>query len=166
MADRGGATGAFASLDAGATAAIAAPAASASNPFANLAYVNLHADAFAEKGGAAAPESAATNTGITFTTLGVHASTDVAFGQTATTLRGMLGWCHAFGDTVPLSTLALAGGSSFTIASVPMARDAMVVEAGLHFSLTSTATLGVSYGGQFGSGRSDQSARANFNWKF
>jgi outer membrane autotransporter protein len=52
------------------------------------------------------------------------------------------------------------------MAGVPIARDAMVVEAGLDLSLTSTATLGVSYGGQFGSGRSGQSARANFNWKF
>ncbi|MDX8438232.1 hypothetical protein [Mesorhizobium australafricanum] len=34
------------------------------------------------------------------------------------------------------------------------------------WDLTPAATLGVSYGGQFGSGLSDQSVRATFNWKF
>lgn len=135
-------------------------------PFANLAYVNLHTDAFAEKGGAAALQSTASNTGVTFTTLGLHASSDLALGDTVATLRGMLGWRHAFVDTTPLSTFAFAGGAPFTIAGAPIARDAAVVEAGLDFNLTPAATLGVSYGGQFGSGLSDQSVRADFNWKF
>ncbi|WP_201415031.1 autotransporter domain-containing protein [Mesorhizobium sp. J8] len=135
-------------------------------PFANLAYVNLHTDAFTEQGGAAALQSAATNTGVTFTTLGLHASTDFALGDTSATLRGMLGWRHAVGDTTPLSTFALAGGAPFAIAGAPIARDAAVVEAGLALNLTPAATLGVSYSGQFGSGHSDQSLRADFNWKF
>ena len=36
----------------------------------------------------------------------------------------------------------------------------------LAYAITPNATLGVSYSGQFGSGLSDQSARANFNVKF
>ena len=55
---------------------------------------------------------------------------------------------------------------AFTVGGAPIARDAAVIEAGLDFALTSAATLGVTYGGQFGSGVSDQSVKANFNVKF
>ena len=42
-------------------------------PFANVAYVNLHTDGFAESGGAAALTQASDNTDQTFTTLGLRA---------------------------------------------------------------------------------------------
>ena len=41
-----------------------------------------------------------------------------------------------------------------------------MIETGLDFAITRNATLGVSYGGQFGSGVTDQSVRASFNMKF
>uniref|UniRef100_UPI0013D08688 autotransporter domain-containing protein n=1 Tax=Klebsiella pneumoniae TaxID=573 RepID=UPI0013D08688 len=72
------------------------------------------------------------------------------------TARGMLGWRHAFGDTTPYQTLAFTGGSPFSIAGAPIARNAAAVEAGLDLNLTPSATLGLSYGGQFGSGLADQ----------
>jgi outer membrane autotransporter protein len=135
-------------------------------PLANLAYVNLHTDGFAERAGAAALRSTANNTGVTFTTLGVHASTDFSLGTATATLRGTVGWRHALGDTTPLSTFAFTGGSPFTIAGVPIARNAVVLDAGVDIAITRNATLGVSYGGQFASSASDQSIRANFNMKF
>ena len=135
-------------------------------PFANLAYVNLHTDGFGERGGTSALRSTASNTGVTFTTLGVHASTDFDLGATAAMLRGTVGWRHAFGDTTPLSTFAFTSGSPFTIAGVPIARNAVVLDAGIDIAITRNATLGISYNGQFASSASDQSVRANFNVKF
>lgn len=58
-------------------------------PFANLAYVNLHTDGFAESGGAAALTSSSSTSDATFTTLGVRASTDIILGGVAATARGM-----------------------------------------------------------------------------
>jgi outer membrane autotransporter protein len=135
-------------------------------PFANLAYVDLYADGFTERGGTAALRSTASNTGVTFTTLGVHASTDFDLGATTATLRGTVGWRHAFGDTPPLLMFAFTGGSPFTIAGVPIAKDAVVLDVGVDIAITRNATLGVSYSGQFASSASDQSVRANFNVKF
>ena len=67
----------------------------------------------------------------------------------------------------PTSTMRFAGGgNAFNIGGVPIARDAVVIDAGLVYAITPNATLGVSYGGQFGSGMSDQSGRFNFNVKF
>ncbi|MGX5799737.1 autotransporter domain-containing protein [Bradyrhizobium sp. Arg314] len=135
-------------------------------PFANLAYVSLHTDGFTEPGGAAALTSAAANTEATFATLGLRASNSLTLGGIHATAKGTLGWRHAFGDVTPLSTMAFAGGAPFSIAGVPIARDAAVIEAGLDFALTPATMLGVSYNGQFASGVSDQSVRAVFNMKF
>ncbi len=135
-------------------------------PFANLAYVSLRTDSFTERGAAAALSGASATTDATFTTLGLRASTAFAMGGINATARGMLGWRHAFGDVTPLAAMTFAGGSVFTVGGVPIARNAAVGEAGLDFALTRAATFGVSYGGQFGSGVSDQSVKANFNMKF
>ncbi|MER8752502.1 autotransporter outer membrane beta-barrel domain-containing protein [Mesorhizobium sp. M1050] len=135
-------------------------------PFANLAYVSVHTDGFTETGGAAALTSAGSTTDATFTTLGLRASTDLGLGQIKATARGMLGWRHAFGDDTPASSFAFAGGDLFTIAGVPVARDAAVVEAGRDLNMSANATLGLSYTGQFGGGTVDQGAKVNLGLRF
>ncbi|GAA5542268.1 autotransporter domain-containing protein [Brucella sp. NBRC 113783] len=136
-------------------------------PFANLAFVNLHTDSFRETGGAAALTSGSASTDTTFTTLGLRGSTTFDLNGASVTAKGMVGWRHAFDDVTPTSTMRFAGGGdAFTVAGVPIARDAAVVEAGLDFALTPSAVIGVTYGGQFGSGIVDQSFKANFSAKF
>ncbi|MER9348545.1 autotransporter domain-containing protein [Mesorhizobium sp. M0227] len=135
-------------------------------PFANLAYVSVHTDGFTEDGGDAALTSAGSNDDATFTTLGLRGSTDFALGGMNATARGMLGWRHAFGDVTPTSSFAFAGGDQFSIAGVPIARDAAVIEAGLDFNMSANATLGVSYSGQFGGGTVDQGAKVDLGIKF
>lgn len=141
-------------------------AAATFEPFANLAYVNLRTGGFTETGGAAALSQAGSNADTTFTALGIRASDDFALGNINVTAHGMLAWRHAFGEVTPLSTGAFAGGNTFTIAGVPIARDAAVLEAGLDFDIAPMAKLGVSYTGQFGSGVSDNGARLDLNVRF
>ena len=135
-------------------------------PFANLAYVNLHTGSFTERGGPAALAGNGGDTNTTFTTLGLRASTAFFLGNIETTARGSLGWRHAFGDVTPASTLSFAGGSFFDIAGVPLAKDAAVVDVGLDLNLASNMVLGVSYGGQFAKSAIDQNARVTLNIKF
>ncbi|MBN8941336.1 MAG: autotransporter domain-containing protein [Rhizobiales bacterium] len=136
-------------------------------PFANLAYVHLHTNRFAERGGTAALTSPGTATDATFTTLGLRVSTTFEVNGASLTAKGTLGWRHAFGDVRPLSAMRFAGGgAAFTIGGVPITRDAAVVEAGLDYAVTPNAALGVSYNAQYGFGLSDQSVRANFNIRF
>ncbi|MDH7795536.1 MULTISPECIES: autotransporter domain-containing protein [unclassified Beijerinckia] len=135
-------------------------------PFANLAYVNLTTDGFSETGGPAALAVRGNSTGITYSTLGLRASQQITFGSVSVTARGTIGWRHAFGDVTPISAAAFAGGTPFTVAGLPIAKNAALIEAGLDFNLTPQATLGLSYGGQFGSRFTDQSVRGNFIWKF
>ncbi|MDR2856977.1 MAG: autotransporter domain-containing protein, partial [Novosphingobium sp.] len=133
-------------------------------PFAGIAYVDLHTDGFAEKGGAAALTARGGNTAITFSTLGLRGST--GFGADGIKAEAMLGWRHAFGDVVPRSAMAFAGGDEFTVAGVPLARNVAAIEAGLTMPIGSKAGIGVSYSGQFGSGVTDNGVRANFRLQF
>lgn len=135
-------------------------------PFANLAYVNLLTDAFTERGGVAALASRSSNSDVTFTTLGLRVAADVAFDGLAATAKATVGWRHAYGDVTPLSTFAFAGSDAFTIAGVPIAQDAAVIEAGLDVALAPGATLGLSYSGQYGNGIADQGGRASLNVRF
>ena len=135
-------------------------------PFANLAYVNVHTNGFTEKGGSAALTVQGGSNDITFTTLGVRASTDFDLGSMKAIARGMLGWRHGFGDVTPTVAQAFAGSNAFTIAGAPIARDSAVIEAGLDFAIAPQATLGISYQGQIGSKAHDHGVRADLSIKF
>ena len=96
----------------------------------------------------------------------MRAETTVALGETDATLRGMLGWRHGFGDT-PEATLGFAaGGDAFTIAGAPVSEHALVIEAGLDVMLGESAALGLSFGGRYGSGHFDHSAKASLGVSF
>jgi len=126
-------------------------------PFASLAYVNVHTDGFNEQGGAAALSAQSGSMNSTFSTLGIRQSIDFVLHNGATlTASATLGWRHAFGDIVPVSVFAFAGGGPFDIAGVPIARDAAIVELGLGFHVTRDASLGLTYRGQFGDGTTGQ----------
>jgi outer membrane autotransporter protein len=138
----------------------------AAEPFARAAYVHLHTGGFDEKGGAAALSADSDNQDMTFTTLGVRAAAQFSVGRSSVTAQGLLGWRHGFGDISPQSMFALAGSADLDIAGVPMARDALLMEAGLTAALSDAVRLGVNYSGQTGDGVEDHGVRGNltFTW--
>jgi len=76
-------------------------------------------------------------------------------------------WQHAFDDVTPGASLAFATtGIGFGIDGVPLAQDSLLVEAGLDFSISATATLGVSYSGQFASDVTDNGVKGRLTWLF
>ena len=78
----------------------------------------------------------------------------------------MLGWRHAYGDTVPTSVLSLSGATPFAVNGVPVAKDAAVLELSLDAPVARNATLSISYTGQIGNGAHENGLRANMNWSF
>jgi outer membrane autotransporter protein len=135
-------------------------------PFAGLAYVGVDSDGFTEDGGAAALTVDGGSTDTTFTTLGLRASTGFLLGSVRTTAHAMAGWRHAFGDVTPTSVNAFAGGAPFTVAGVPIAEDAAVLEAGFDLDITEQATFGVSYNGQLGDQAQDHALSATLKMRF
>ncbi|WP_233284270.1 MULTISPECIES: autotransporter domain-containing protein [Agrobacterium] len=141
-------------------------AAASFEPFANLAHVAVRTAGFTEEGGAAALDSSSRTTNTAIATLGLHAEMDIRLGGTNATLRGMSGWRHAAGDTVPLTTHAFAGGGDFTIAGVPVAPNAFIFAAGLDYDLNPSSTLGIAYSGQIAEGAQQHGVKATLSVKF
>ncbi|CAN7552557.1 autotransporter domain-containing protein [Aminobacter sp. LjRoot7] len=135
-------------------------------PFAGLAYVSTSTDAFTETGGTAALTSAGVTNAATLTTLGLRAATDFTLGDAKASVRGMVGWRHAFGDVAPSSLVSFAGGDSFTVYGTPIARDALMLEAGLDVAISPKASLGLSYTGQLASGAREHGVNASLAVKF
>lgn len=136
-------------------------------PFANLAHVTLHTDAFSERGTWAALQARSGSANVGLSTLGLRASTAVRLGSVDATLKGMVGWRRAYGDLTPFTSVALPGATGFSdIAGVAVAKNAAVLQLGLDFAFSPRATFGVSYGGQFGGKARDQSVKANLNVSF
>lgn len=135
-------------------------------PFANLTQVHHFSGGFTETGGAAALTVAPGATNTTLTTLGVRAEAEMAWGGANVGLRGMIGWQQAFGDIVPTSTHAFVNGGAFTVAGAPLARNALVLEAGLDLDLSEHASIELSYSGQIANGAQLHSAKAALEVRF
>lgn len=135
-------------------------------PFLQAAYVNLHTDSIQETGGSAALSSDSESTDNFTTTLGLRPEVRFALGDMAARAGGLIGWQHAFGDIASESRLAFAGGDDFTIRGVPMARDSVLLEAGLDLALTGSVNFGAAYQGRFGDGVADNGFTARLGVAF
>jgi len=137
-------------------------------PFAGLAYVHLETGGFTEGGGAAALAGARASEDVGYSSMGLRLATSLALSNgMALVPRASAYWQHAFGDVTPGAALAfLGGGASFTIAGVPLARDAAVLESGFDLRLTPQAKIGVWYFGELASGLQDHAVKGNFTWNF
>jgi fibronectin-binding autotransporter adhesin len=136
-------------------------------PFVGAMAMHIHSDSFRETGGAAALIGAAQGYDYATTTLGLRAEASL-FSDAPLTAHGMVGWRHAFGDVTPTSTLALASSPSipFSIAGAPIARDALLIEAGLDWRFGKAATFGLFYSGELGSRDQDNAVKGKLEVAF
>ena len=118
-------------------------------PFVGALAMHIDTSSFSEAGGASALTGASQGYDYGATTLGFRTQAAL-FANSPLSARTMLGWQHVFGDVTPGSTLAFESAPSipFTITGAPVARDALVVEAGFDWRLSNNATLGVFYSGE------------------
>jgi outer membrane autotransporter protein len=142
----------------------------AAEPFAGLAWVHLSTDGFNETGGSgnAALAGLQSSDDVGYSTLGARVAANYLLPGGAVLIpRASIAWQHAFGDVVPAAALAFQGtGAAFTIAGVPLAEDAALVEAGLDLPITPQATVGFSYIGRLGDSAEDHSVRGNLLVRF
>jgi uncharacterized protein with beta-barrel porin domain len=139
----------------------------AAEAFGGLAGVTLHTDSFNETGGVAALNGAADNDNVGYTTLGARAATTLDWRGMVLTPRVSAAWQHAFGDITPTAALSFQTiGTGFTVAGVPIARDAALVNAGADLALNHHATIGLAYVGQIAGRDQDNSVNGTFRWQF
>ncbi len=131
-------------------------------PYAGVALIHLSTDRFTETGGSAALTVSGDDTTTTTTTLGVRGETEIEIAPSRMALLSAgLAWRHAFGDVTPQSEMTFAGGAPFTIAGVPIARDALVVELGAGIVLNPASRIELSYSGELGSGLAEHGVKAS-----
>ena len=141
----------------------------AAEPFAGLAWVHLQTDGFTETGTTmAALTGSSRQDDIGYSTLGARAATNYTLSNgTMLTTHGSLAWQHAIGDLTPSAVLAFQElAALFTVAGVPLARDAALVEAGFDARITSQTTVGLSYTGQLAEGFQDHSVKGTLRVRF
>ncbi|MFG1462964.1 autotransporter domain-containing protein [Xanthobacter sp. DSM 24535] len=138
-------------------------------PFAGLAYVGLSTNGFSEGVGAAALTAAAGNFDSFDSSLGVRGALMLPPppGMAPLALSGTIGWQHAFGDLVPTATMAFnAGSAPFTVSGAPLARDALLVGAGLSTWMGPNMELGIFYSGRLASDVSENAVKGSLTWTF
>lgn len=138
-------------------------------PFAGLSYVNVWTDGFTEAGGAAALTAASGDAGTTFSTLGLRAAAPVPLalpGNALLIAKGSAGWRHAFGAVTPTSQLSFSNAARFTVAGVPIAKDAAALELGLDGRITRHDTFGISYAGQIAGSAYDHGVSTHYVRRF
>ncbi|OMT59682.1 peptidase S8 [Burkholderia pseudomallei] len=137
-------------------------------PFFGVAYVHLKNQGTTETGGAAALRVRQGNHDVTFSTLGVRGETRLGLtSRLQLTLQGSAGWQHALTDGQPSGTLAFATGSdTFIVSSVPVAKDAAVLNVGAGLELGKNGWLRVGYSGSLASRQSEHAVQGSLHWKF
>jgi fibronectin-binding autotransporter adhesin len=140
----------------------------AAEPFAGLAWVHLDTRGFTETGGVSALTGTGNKDDVGYSTLGLRAATYYLLQNGMALIpRASVAWQHAFGAVTPTAALAFQStGAGFGIASVPLARDAALIEAGGDLQLSAQAKIGVFYAGQLANSAHDHSVKGNFTWRF
>lgn len=137
-------------------------------PFAGLAWIRSAGDSFHETGGEAALTVSPDDYAVPYSTLGLRAAAELALdGLPTVTALGALGWQHAYGELVPAGTARFAGGDSFSIRGLPVARDTAVFRAGLSSALAGEAArVGVTYEGEAGAGFQEHGLSLELSLRF
>jgi outer membrane autotransporter protein len=137
-------------------------------PLAGLAYVHVHDGSFLESGGAAALSGFSTHENIGYSFLGFRAATVLPLANgTALVPRASVQWQHAFGDVTPVAGLAFQGtGTAFSVAGVPIARNAALIETGFDWRFSPQAKLGAYYQGELAAHAESHAFKGAFSWNF
>jgi len=132
----------------------------------DLARVWAHQNAINE--GAEAPAALdvqANGTAVNYGTAGLRGVFSPSAGLQ---FHATLGYQHAWGDlaSIDQQTFANGGNDSFTVAGLPVSKNAGIFDLGMRFAISKDVSVDWSYHGQFAKNATDQSARMSLNVAF
>jgi outer membrane autotransporter protein len=138
-------------------------------PFAGLTRVQLDTGDATEQGGIAALFVPGNEMDLTYATLGLRATTATHGFDMDLKPHAALVWQHAFGELIPhVDPGFISTGTNFSsgIDGAPIARDSLLLEAGVDWDLGPSAALGLTYSGKFAPEIEDHALYARFTGRF
>jgi outer membrane autotransporter protein len=137
-------------------------------PVAGLADVRAQRGTFVESGGTAALNGAAVTENIGYSSLGLRAATSVSLADgTALTPHASALWQHAFGDINPATAVTFqTTGTTFSTASVPITKDAALVQGGITWLFSPLTRVSFDYQGTISSTAQSHLVKAVFSRSF
>jgi subtilase-type serine protease len=134
-------------------------------PYMGLAYIQTRRDAFTESG-AAGLQAQEAKQRIGLSTVGIRASshwTPTAGSQLK--LYGGTGWQRVYGKLQSSGRMQFCQGDHFEINGTPLARYALLLEAGISLSLR-RMQVEAAYTSQLAHGAKSHAIKANLSWWF
>ncbi|MCX8667008.1 autotransporter domain-containing protein [Acetobacteraceae bacterium B3987] len=138
-------------------------------PFMNVSYVNMQTNSYREHGNEAALRSRGTDSGVTFSTFGFRAATQLNIGRTLFTPHLTAAYRRGFGrlGSRQHESFATTGGSSsMDVAGVLLSDNAAIIDTGVTARLNDRVDLDLSYIGQYGNQSTESGATGSFKMKF
>jgi outer membrane autotransporter protein len=135
-------------------------------PFAQVAYVKLATDSFQERDSLMALAVQGNRHAVTYATLGTRGATHFVFQGDSFTAHASLGWRHASGDLKAGTSLAFADAGAFAVQGLPIARNALAVNAGIDVVVNKNVKLGIAYDSQIAAHSVDAGVRGSVSWRF
>ena len=137
-------------------------------PYVNVAYVNHHMGGYNEEGGSAALKGSKSKSSAVFGTVGIRAKTDIQLTKkTKATVSAGVGYRRASNSVRGGASHSFTGSDEFTIHGVPIAKDALILEAGIDIPVSKKSNFNLNYQAQIGSGgATSHTAGARFVIKF
>jgi len=137
-------------------------------PFAGAAFVRVDTGSLREIGGLAALSVASASADVGYSSLGLRAASMVELANGHWVVpRASIAWQHAFDDVTPTAALAFQStGVAFSIAGLPIARDAALAEAGVDLRLSPAAKLSIAYLGQLADNAQVHGVKGGFTFNY
>jgi outer membrane autotransporter protein len=140
-------------------------------PFVSGGTVHVERNRFAETGGASALAANGKNYNLQTSVVGAQGEgrLDTILGlHSPLSLRAMAGYQRTYGERMPATLLTLRDtGQSFGTTGAPIARNALVTQAGLGWRIAPGMSLSVDYTGQVGSDHTrDNGVKGSFSYRW
>lgn len=135
-------------------------------PFLALSSTSINGDSYRETGGLAALSGGGYSLDQASSLLGLRYSRQTDLGAIPVAFRATAGWERLYGDLGAKASHAFDGGTSFTVGSAEMGRDAAVISIGATLDITDNTFLDASYTGRFSNKDSENMIQLSLGFDF
>lgn len=134
-------------------------------PYLNLAYVQVKANGFNERGNVTALTGHSQTNNLGIVTIGTRGQMTLGQHQQHS-LYADVGILNRFGDKTPEAQLSFIGGLPYTLRGTDQGHTSALIGLGANLEIKPNMNLTLGYEGEMGSHGEDHSVKAQLQWRF